>query len=150
MENDEIAEINDFIRRLHNGWFEFTPLANKLKVMCDVKPDDSQSEIEAKAKTLAISLDENLSDFQECSDPDLKLKLARKCKSNLQKMWVGGCIREGHGSARKLEQYKEENEQLKRELAVVSSNLNRKIRQIQAIEKHFNLKSEDDFREGGT
>jgi hypothetical protein len=143
--SDEIAEIELFLHRLHNGEFEFMPTEKQSEIIVN----KGNEQVPAKTSPLSIYLDTKLQNFEDCTDEAEKRKIAYSCKSILRKMWLAGCIHEGRGLTRRIQQYELESEQLKRELAVVSSNLNRKIRQLEAIEKRFNLKSEDDFREGG-
>lgn len=141
-DSDDVEDLNKFLRRLHNGEFDFTPLSTQAEV--NIKEKDK-----TKSVPLAIHLDNLINDFEDCQDETAKGKIARECKRTLRQMWLGGVIREGSGLNRRLEEMQSENDQLKVELAIVSSNLNRKIKQLKALEKYFNVKSEDDFREKG-
>ena len=140
--SNDIEEINRFLRRLHNGEFDFIPL----KQQAEVELGEGEQK---KSYPLTIYLDKLLDDFEGCEDETKKRKIARSCKGTLRQMWLGGVIHEGNGLNRKIDELQSENDQLRVELAIVSNNLNRKIKQLQALEKTFNIKSKDDFREGG-
>ena len=141
-EDEAIREVEKFIRRLNDGEFIISTKATELYY---ATRDGSSFEQHVHRTTLSDILAETINAYILKKGNSSKLRLAKNCRAWIQKAWTAGVIQEGQGLAKKLDECREEKNQMEKEFQALSRNYLVLQEEFRLFKKTVGLKSKADW-----
>lgn len=134
-DDDILKDVDKFIQRLNDGIFIVSPKATDL--WYDVEGQDISN--------LSDILSKVINEYRLNEDSQKKPHLARNCIIWIQKALTTGVIHEGEGLAKKLDECREEKNQMKKELNSLSMNYLTLQGEYETFKKRVGLKNKADW-----
>ena len=129
-----IEKVETFIQRLHDMDYIITPEATKIIYRSQSNPLDN--------RLLSDLLGTAISEYEKNRNSDeLRLGYAQRCLLWINKGFACGVVKESQGLARKLEECREKNAQLERDL----ERLSLEYLQLQELTRRMGLPDESDL-----
>ena len=137
-EIDYVKETDNFIRRFLDGEYIFTAKATELKYVYNPQPLDSLRDRVNKTMTLADCLNVTIDSYERYkTGGDWKIHYAKLCYEYIKTAWLTGSVQESSGLAKKVDECKTENIQLRKELAELSEKYLEALDKLEMFEKKF-------------
>jgi hypothetical protein len=142
-EDEAIEEVEKFIRRLNDGEFI---ISTKTTELFYATRDESPYEQYKHRRTLSDTLADVINTYVLNEDNLKKSQLAKNCRAWIEKAWTAGVIQEGQGLVKKLDECREEKNQMEKELSMLSQKYLTLQGEFALFKKTVGLKSKADWR----